>query len=256
MVAEGFKEITLLGQNVTAYGLDFGDQRNLAWLLRYIHDIKGLERIRFLTGHPHHVDDYLIETVAELPKACEFFHIPMQAGDDEVLRRMARIYKVSDYYKMVEKIRNLMPRASITSDFIVGFPGETHKQFLNTCKVVEDLQFDSCITAMYSPRRGTVGAKWEQEPVLKVSDEEKQERIRHLNALVTDVAEKRSKLYLNTIEEILIEKESERNNQMWMGRTRAGKLINFPKQGVFKQGDLVNVKITQANPWALRGEIV
>lgn len=256
LVGEGFKEVTLLGQNVTAYGLDFDDHRNLAWLLNYIHDIKGLERIRFLTGHPYHVDNHLIQTVAELPKACEFFHIPMQAGDDDVLRRMARIYKVADYYKMAERIRSLMPRASITSDFIVGFPGETHQQFLNTCKVVEDLQFDSCMTAMYSPRRGTPGAKWEQDLALKISDEEKQERIRYLNAVVTNAAERRSKLYLDTTEEILVEKESERNNQMWMGRTRAGKLINFAKINGVKAGDLVKVKITQANPWALRGEIV
>ncbi len=256
LVAEGFKEVTLLGQNVTAYGLDFENGTNLAYLLRYVHDIPGLERIRFLTGHPHHVDDELIETVAELPKACEFFHIPMQAGDDEVLRRMARIYKVSDYMRMVEKIRSLMPRASITSDFIVGFPGETHEQFLNTCKVVEEVVFDSCITAMYSPRRNTPGGKWEADPALKVPDTEKQERIRYLNAVVTDAAEKRSKLYLNTVEEILIESESERNNKMWMGRTRGGKLINFPKTGSENIGDFVNVKITMANPWALRGEVV
>jgi tRNA-2-methylthio-N6-dimethylallyladenosine synthase len=256
LVYEGFKEVTLLGQNVTAYGLDFEDGTSLASLLRYIHDIPGLERIRFLTGHPYHVTDELIETVAELPKLCEFFHIPMQAGDDETLRRMARIYKVSDYLKMVEKIRNLMPSASITSDFIVGFPGETEEQFLNTCKVIEKVGFDSCITAMYSPRRNTPGGRWELDPALKVPDEVKQERIRYLNALVTDTAEKRSKLYLNKAHEVLIEKNSERNPDMWMGRTREGKLVNFAKTGNYKPGDLVQVFIQQANPWALRGEIV
>lgn len=257
LVSEGFKEVTLLGQNVTAYGLDFKDDTSLASLLRYIHDIPGLERIRFLTGHPYHVTDELIETVAELPKVCEYFHIPMQAGDNEILRRMARIYSDETYLKMVEKIRKLMPEASITSDFIVGFPGETHEQFLNTCKIVERVGFDSCITAMYSPRRNTPGAKWELDPALKVSDEEKRERITYLNALVTDSAEKQCrKKYKNTVQEILIEGRSTRNQEMWTGRTRGGKVCNFAPLADEKLGDLVQVKITEVNAWALRGEIV
>jgi tRNA-2-methylthio-N6-dimethylallyladenosine synthase len=254
LVSEGFKEVTLLGQNVTAYGLDFNDGSSLASLLRYVHDIKGLERIRFLTGHPYHVTDELIATVAELPKLCEFFHIPMQAGDDETLRRMARIYKVSDYYRMVDKIRAKMPDAAITSDFIVGFPGETEEQFLNTCKVIQKIQFDSCMTAMYSPRRNTPGAKWELDPNLKVPDNIKQERIRYINAIVTDSAEKRSLLTLNTEQEVLVEGDSSRNSAMWMGRTRGGKPVNFPKTGLEEPGDLVRVLITGANPWALRAE--
>jgi tRNA-2-methylthio-N6-dimethylallyladenosine synthase len=211
LVADGFKEVTLLGQNVTAYGLDFNDNTSLASLLRNIHDIEGLERIRFLTGHPHHVTDELIETVAELSKVCEYFHIPMQAGDDETLRRMARVYKVDKYIKMVEKIRSLMPNAGITSDFIVGFPGETEEQFLNTCKTIEKIGFDSCITAMYSPRTNTPGAKWELDPNLKVSADKKQARIVHINALVTEIAEKQSrkKYPVNSIHEILIEGRSQ-----------------------------------------------
>lgn len=257
LVSEGFKEVTLLGQNVTAYGLDFNDDTSLASLLRYIHDVPGLERIRFLTGHPYHVTDELIETVAELPKLCEYFHIPMQAGDNEVLRRMARIYSDETYFKMVDKIRDLMPDASITSDFIVGFPGETHQQFLNTCKVVEKIGFDSCITAMYSPRRNTPGAKWEQDPALKVPDEEKRERITYLNALVTETAEKQTrKKYTNTIQEILIEGPSARNPEVLTGRTRGGKICNFNPISAEKPGDLVQVKITETNAWALRGEIV
>jgi tRNA-2-methylthio-N6-dimethylallyladenosine synthase len=254
LVAEGFKEVTLLGQNVTAYGLDI--DKSLASLLRYIHDIPGLERIRFLTGHPYHVDDELIDTVAELPKACEYFHIPMQAGDDETLRRMARVYKVDDYMRMVDKIRAKMPRAGITSDFIVGFPGETEEQFLNTCKNVEKIGFDACITAMYSPRRNTPGGKWEADPKLKVPDEIKQERIRYLNATLDNVLEKRSKLYLNSVEEILIENASSRNQKMWMGRTRAGKICNFPKRAAEAPGDFVKVLITETSPWSLKGEMV
>lgn len=257
LVAEGFKEVTLLGQNVTAYGLDFEDDTSLASLLRYIHDIEGLERIRFLTGHPYHVTDELIETVAELPKVCEYFHIPMQAGDNEVLRRMARIYTAEAYQQMVDKIRKLMPQASITSDFIVGFPGETHEQFINTCKMVEQIGFDSCMTAMYSPRRGTPGGKWEADPNLKVPDEEKRERITYLNTIVTSVAEKQSrkKYKTGTTQEILIEGRSQRNEQYWTGRTRGGKVCNFAPSKTEKPGDLIQVEITEVNPWALKGRI-
>ncbi|MDX1919242.1 MAG: tRNA (N6-isopentenyl adenosine(37)-C2)-methylthiotransferase MiaB [Candidatus Caenarcaniphilales bacterium] len=257
LVSEGFKEVTLLGQNVTAYGIDLENGSSLASLLRYIHDIKGLERIRFLTGHPYHVTDELIETVAELPKVCEYFHIPMQAGDDTTLRRMARIYNNESYRKMAAKIRALMPDANITSDFIVGFPGETHEQFLNTCKAVEELGFDSCITAMYSPRRNTPGAKWELDDSLRVSEEEKRQRITYLNALVTETAEKQTrKKYANTVQEILIEGPSARNPALLAGRTRGGKICNFYPVGCEKPGDFVQVKITEVNAWALRGEIV
>ncbi|MDJ0625309.1 MAG: tRNA (N6-isopentenyl adenosine(37)-C2)-methylthiotransferase MiaB [Candidatus Caenarcaniphilales bacterium] len=259
LVSEGYKEVTLLGQNVTAYGLDFENGASLASLLRFIHDVPGLERIRFLTGHPYHVTDELIETVAELPKVCEYFHIPMQAGDDTTLRRMARIYSVDKYVKMADKIRELMPKASITSDFIVGFPGETHEQFLNTCKAVERIGFDSCITAMYSPRRNTPGAKWEEDEELKVSEEEKRERIGYLNALVTEIAEKESKKkYRDTQQEILIEGENPRNPKQLTGRTRQGKICNFdkPASNKINVGDLVQVKIDEITPWSLKGTLL
>ncbi|HEY9886024.1 MAG TPA: MiaB/RimO family radical SAM methylthiotransferase, partial [Vampirovibrionales bacterium] len=257
LVSEGFKEVTLLGQNVTAYGIDFKDpEQSLASLLRYIHDIPGLERIRFLTGHPYHVTDELIDTVAELPKACEYFHIPMQAGDDTTLRRMARIYTVDKYKKMADKIRAKMPNATLTSDFIVGFPGETEEQFNNTCKTVEEIGFDACMTAMYSPRRDTPGAKWEKDPTLAVPEEEKRRRIQLLNAIVTHSAEQRCrKLYTNTTQEILIEGESARNADFWTGRTRGGKVCNIPKEGNLKPGDLANIKIVEVLPWSLKGEL-
>jgi len=259
LVQEGYKEVTLLGQNVTAYGLDLSDsQINLAYLLRYIHDIDGLERIRFLTGHPYHISDQLIETVAELKKACNYFHIPMQAGDNEVLRRMARVYTYEKYQKISQKIRKTMPTASITSDFIVGFPGETDQQFLNTCRAVQEIEFDSCITAMYSPRKNTPGALWEKDPALKVSEEKKRERINYLNSIVTEVALRRAtEVYQNKIEQILIEKENQRNFKEWFGRTGGGKICTFPKdqEQKYQVGDLVNIKINQVNPWTLRGQI-
>lgn len=257
LVDEGHKEVTLLGQNVTAYGHDLDDKNmNLARLLEDIHDVNGLQRIRFLTGHPYHVNDDLIETVASLPKVCEQWHLPMQSGNDTVLRRMARVY-TSDYYrKMAEKIRSTNPKSVITSDFIVGFPGETHEQFIDTCKIVEEFKFSSCMTAMYSPRRNTPGARWEKDPELKISDREKHDRIRYLNAVVTDVAEQVSvDIHKDTVQELLIEEISDKNTSMLMGRTRSGKPCYIPREQA-NIGDLINVQIHTVNPWTLYGDVI
>jgi len=256
LIAEGYKEVTLLGQNVTAYGLDTGS--SLAELLEYVHEIEGLERIRFLTGHPHHVTQELIETVARLPRVSKSFHIPMQAGDDQVLKRMARVYTAEKYLQMVKDIRTLMPDAHITSDFIVGFPGETHEQFLNTCRIVEKVKFASAITAMYSPRRNTPGGLWEQDPKLQVPAEEKRARIRHLNAVVTENVEKfAQEVYTHTpIQRVLIEGDNPQNSDMYFGRTDGGKLCYFHKDDRFSEGDTVSVLINGINPWSLQGEIV
>lgn len=276
LAQEGFKEVTLLGQNVTAYGYDlssnyskekatFGHipddpEYSLGKLIRFIHDVEGIERIRFLTGHPFHVTDELIDTVVSLPKACEYFHIPMQSGDDTVLKRMARVYSTDKYKKMAEKIREKMPDAAITSDFIIGFPGETEEQFMNTVKIVQEIEFDGCNTAAYSPRPDTPSALWEGQ----ISEEEKNARLRYLNSVVNDVLEKKNKKYLNTIQEILVEGPSERNEKNLTGKTRCNRTVNFPV-GVYRGmpnnrhnemiGKLIQVKITQTKPWCLYGEI-
>ena len=273
LIKEGYKEVTLLGQNVTAYGYDldpnyskekavFGyipinPQYSLAKLIRYIHDTPGLERIRFLTGHPFHVTDELIDTVAELSKACEYFHIPMQHGDDTVLKRMARVYTNDKYKKMADKIRQKMPNAAITSDFIVGFPGETEEQFLNTVKAVKEIEFDACISTAYSPRPDTPAALWNKQ----IPEEIKNERLRYLNGVINEVLERKNKKYLNTVQEILVEGESERNKNRLTGRTQGNKIVNFNPVGAGLApnqiiGKLVNIKITQTKPWVLYGEIV
>lgn len=274
LAEEGFKEVTLLGQNVTAYGYDlssnyskekatFGHipldpEYSLAKLIRHIYDVPGIERIRFLTGHPFHVTDELINAIAELPKACEYFHIPMQHGDDFILKRMARIYSVEKYKKMVEKIRSKMPGAAVTSDFIVGFPGETEGQFMNTVKIVQEIEFDGCNTAAYSPRPDTPSADWENQ----ISEEEKSARLRYLNSVVNEVLEKKNKKLLNTIQEVLVEDLSKRNENNLTGKTRGNKTVNFPAVGVCRGkpndqiiGKLTNIKITQTKPWCLYGEI-
>ena len=273
LAQECFKEITLLGQNVTAYGYDlslnyskekatFGHipedpEYSLAKLIRYVHDVNGIERIKFLTGHPFHVTDELINTIAELQKACEYFHIPMQSGDDTVLKRMARVYSADKYKKMVEKIRAKMPDAAITSDFIVGFPGETQEQFLNTVKTIQEIGFDACNTAAYSPRTNTPSAMWNDQ----ISEEEKNERLRYLNSVVNEVLEKKNEKLLDSVVEVLVEGESQRNENRLSGRTRGNIIVNIDVAGAYCNkplpiGKLVNVKITQANPWSLNGEIV
>jgi len=267
LAEEGVKEITLLGQNVTAYGYDlssnyskekatFGHipdepEYSLAKLIRLVHNVNGIERIRFLTGHPFHVTDELIDTIAKLPKACEYFLVPMQSGDDTVLKRMARVYTVDKYKQMVEKIRTKMPNAAIVSDFIVGFPGETEEQFMNTVKVVQDMQFDACNTAAYSPRSNTPSAEWEKQ----ISEEEKNARLRYLNSVVNEVLEKKNKSLINTNQEILVEGKSTRNESRLTGKTKSYRIVNF--EGDDKLiGQLVNIKITQTKSWAMFGETI
>lgn len=248
--AAGYKEITFLGQNVTAYGHDLDPPLHLGHLLEAAGTASGIKRVRFITGHPRDLKPEIIDAVASVWNACEYFHIPIQAGNDRTLRRMARGYNVDFYRRMVEQIRKKMPDAAITSDLIVGFPGETEREFMDTVNLVEELCFDQCNTAAYSPRPHTVAANWEQQ----VPEEEKYERLRFLNSVVQEVSHCRNKRYLDKVVEVLVEGRSERNPERLTGRTRTNKIVNFegPESLV---GELVNVHIQAANPWALRGTI-
>lgn len=252
LAQEGYREIILLGQNVDGYGSDTGS--NLSELLREIHDIEGIELIKFLTSHPCDMTYELIETVAELPKIAKYFHVPIQSGNNEVLRRMARRYTLERYMELVNYIRKLMPDASITGDIIVGFPGETHEQFMDSVKAVEMIKYDACNTAVYSPRPYTPAATWED----LISAEEKNERIRFINSVITEVAEKQSQRYLGTKQKIFIEGPSARNPARLMGRTTANKTVNIDCDPDLHEnyiGKICQVEITKANAWALRGKI-
>ncbi len=252
LASEGYKEVILLGQNVDGYGLDIGT--SLAKLLEEVHEVDGIERIKFLTSHPCDMSFELIETVARLPKISKYFHIPIQAGDNEVLKRMARRYTYERYMELINYIRKLMPDASITGDVIVGFPGETHEQFMNTVKAVQEIKYDACNTAVYSPRPYTPAATWDDP----VSAEEKNERIRFLNAVVTEIAEKQSQRYLGRIEQVLIEGRSTRNPARLTGRISNNKTTNIdcdPAHHDNYIGKFCDVEITQAKAWALRGTL-
>jgi tRNA-2-methylthio-N6-dimethylallyladenosine synthase len=246
----GYKEITYLGQNVTAYGHDLDPPLHLGNLLEMSGTVDGIKRVMFLTGHPRDLSQEIVDAVASVPNACEYFHIPVQAGDDRTLRRMARGYNVDFYRRKVEMIRNKLPEAAVTSDLIVGFPGETEQEFMNTVNLVEELCFDACNTAAYSPRPHTPSANWEHQ----VPEDEKYERLRFLNSVVSEVSHRRNKRYLDKTVEVLVEGVSERNADRLTGRTRTSKLVNFEGPAALI-GQLVEVHIESANPWALRGSV-
>ena len=199
---QGYKEITLLGQNIDAYGRDLGGSTEtgrhlytLTDLLYYVHDVEGIDRLRFATSHPRYFTERLIKACQELPKVCEHFHIPFQSGDNEILKAMKRGYTIEKYRQIIDKIRHYMPDASISGDVIVGFPGETEAQFENTLQLVEEIGFDLLNTAAYSPRPGTPAALWEDQ----LSEEVKSDRLQRLNHMVSTTAMKRSESYLGRI---------------------------------------------------------
>ena len=251
----GFKEITLLGQNVDSYGKDFKDKNyRLADLLKELNAIEGKFRIRFVTSYPTDITDELIETAKNLDKVCEYFHIPMQSGNTEVLKKMNRRYDRETYGKIVEKIRNTIPDVTITSDFIAGFPGETEEQFLDTLSAIDEFELDYSNTAAYSPREKTVAAKWTDK---FIPEEEKTKRLARLNEHNRACCLASNRKYLGRIMEVLIENFEIRKNgdKVITGRTRNNKIVHIPCEKDLT-GEFVNVKITNAKTWYLNGELV
>ena len=254
---QGYTEVTLLGQNIDAYGRDLpgvkADGRHLHTftdLLHHVHDVEGIKRIRFATSHPRYFTERLIHTCAELPKVCEHFHIPFQSGDNELLKAMSRGYTHEKYRRIIRKIREVMPDASISADAIVGFPGETEEQFQNTLRLVEDIEFDLLNTAAYSPRPGTPAAEWTNQ----LPDEIKQDRLQRLNRLVNQKAALRSERYMGRTEEVLVEAINPKDPGQVMGRTRGNRLTFFRGDLDQLKGQEIAVKITQIRPFSLTGE--
>jgi tRNA-2-methylthio-N6-dimethylallyladenosine synthase len=255
---QGYKEITLLGQNIDAYGRDLPGStpegrhlHTLTDLLYFVHDVPGIERIRFATSHPRYFTERLIKACAELPKVCEHFHIPFQSGDNDVLKAMSRGYTIEKYRRIIDTIRKYMPDASISADAIVGFPGETEEQFENTLKLVDDIGFDLLNTAAYSPRPGTPAALWDNQ----LSEEVKSDRLQRLNHLVNIKAAERSQRYSGRIEEVLVEDQNSKDTTQVMGRTRGNRLTFFPGDIQELKGKIVKVKITEVRAFSLTGEV-
>ncbi len=255
---QGYQEITLLGQNIDAYGRDLPGVtasgrhlHNFTDLLYYVHDVAGIERLRFATSHPRYFTERLIKACQELPKVCEHFHIPFQSGDNDILKAMKRGYTQEKYRQIIANIRDLMPDAAISADAIVGFPGETEAQFENTLKLVDEIGFDQLNTAAYSPRPGTPAAIWDDQ----LSEQVKSDRLQRLNHLVATKAAERSQRYLGRIEEILVEDVNPKDAGQVMGRTRGNRLTFFTGDIEELRGKFVKVKITEVRPFSLTGVI-
>ncbi len=246
LVHQGVKEVTLLGQIVDRYGKDVADGPNLADLLRVVHAVEGLERIRFLTSHPNWMDDRLLDTVAALPKIMPHIEVPVQAGNDEVLANMRRGYTAEDYRKLVAKIRDRIPGVSIATDIIVGFPGETSAQFQNTFNLLEDLRLDVAHLARYSPRPGTVA---ERRLPDDVPDDEKWARFRMLEEQHERISGEINARYLHDEVDVLFEEEV---RGRWKGRTPTNKLV-FVESSRDLRGRVEKVRITWTGPWSLLG---
>lgn len=273
-LADGFKEITLLGQNVDSYGKDWQSQPSisdgngkflsdlvqehnnnyrLADLLRDINAIEGKFRIRFVTSYPTDITDELIETARDLDKVCEYFHIPMQSGSSRVLKAMNRRYDRETYAKIVEKVRKMVPDVTITSDFIAGFPGETEEEFVETLTAIDEFELDYSNVAAYSPREKTVAAKWVDK---FIPEDVKDERFQRLNLKVQENCLKSNLKYVGREMEVLVENFYEHKGKMInTGKTRNFKTVHIPCDKDLT-GEFVTVKISGAKTWYLKGEIV
>jgi len=248
-VAEGYTEVTLLGQNVNSYGKDH-KAADFADLLRMVDEVEGIRRVRFMTSHPKDISDKLIDTIRNGRHLCEHIHLPVQYGSNRILKAMNRVYTVESYRERVRRVREALPEASLTTDLIVGFPGETEEDFAATLDFLREIRYDSAYTFLYSKRSGTPAARMEDQ----VPDDVKHARLNLLmeeqNKISRDINEKLAGTEL----EVMVEGESKNDPAVWSGRTRTNKIVLFP-HGTEQAGDFVHVRIDRAQTWVLKGEI-
>jgi tRNA-2-methylthio-N6-dimethylallyladenosine synthase len=251
LAEEGVKEITLLGQNVNSYGQDLDEDIDFADLLIKLDQINKIDRIRYMTSHPRDLNSKLIETIAKSKKVCEHFHLPIQSGSTKILKEMNRGYTQEEYIAMTEEIREVIPDASITTDFIVGFPGESEEDFVETLNVVKEVEFDMAYTFKYSQRSGTPAAKRENQ----ISEEIKKERLQRLMDLQSEISREKNKELMDKVVEVFGEGESKNDPEKQMGRTRTNKIVIFDSKSDLT-GELINVKINRTTSWTLFGDLV
>ena len=251
LAAEGYQEVTLLGQNVNAYGKDFKDREyTFGDLLNDLNKI-DVPRIRFTTSHPRDFDEKTIAALAKRGNLVEHIHLPVQSGNNEVLKRMNRKYTREMYLQLVRDLKAAIPGVSITTDIIVGFPGETEEQFQDTLSLVEEVGYEGAFTFIFSPREGTPAARMEDN----VSEADKKDRLNRLNEAINRGFRAGNKRFEGQIVDVLVEGTSKNDDTMLAGYTRHNKLVNF-KGDASKIGQIVNVKITEAKTWHLAGEMV
>ena len=246
-VNNGFSEITLLGQNVNSYD-HFGDK--FPKLIESVAKVDGVRRIRYTSPHPKDINNELLEVMAKHNNICNYIHLPLQAGSNRILKRMNRTYTKEHFIKLVDKIRSFLPNVGISTDIIVGFPGETDKEFKETLEVMNKVKFDSAFTFKYSPRRGTKAFEYEDQ----LSESEKQDRLAKVIELQKYNTEYRNQFYVGNVVDVLIEKKSKRSDNNWAGRTESNKWVIFDKLD-FNVNDIVPVLITKSKGITLYGEL-
>jgi tRNA-2-methylthio-N6-dimethylallyladenosine synthase len=246
LLSRGAREIVLLGQTVDAWGRDLEPQSSLARLMEELAALPDLYRMRFLTSHPNDFTDDLLEALASLPQLCEDLNLPVQAGDDELLRHMGRPYTVAQYLELVDRIRKAVPAIGLSTDLIVGFPGETEAQFQHSLDLMRRVEFDTVHIAAYSPRPGTAAAR---KMVDDVPAEDKKRRLHEVELLQTEIAARKNALMEGSAVEVLVER---RSKGKWCGRTRSNRLVFF-ESDLKLRGQLVEVMVDGSGPWSLRG---
>ena len=254
LAAKGTKEITLLGQNVDSYGKTLEEDITFAELLRMVNEIEGIERIRFMTSHPKDISDEVIYAMRDCDKVCEFLHLPVQCGSSRLLKKMNRHYTKEDYLRIIEKAKAEIPDIAFSTDLMIGFPGETEEDLLDTIDVVEKVKYDNAFTFIYSKREGTPAAKMEDQILENVKHERFNRVLSKVNEILVDL----NASYVGKTVEVLIEGKSKTDESKFTGRTRRNKLVNFtvknPEANLL--GTLMNVKITESNTFSLVGEEV
>ena len=250
LLQDGYKEVTLIGQNVNAYGKDIENYPTMANLLEEVAKT-GIERIRFVTSHPWDFTDEMIDVIAKYDNIMPYFHLPVQSGSNRILKLMGRRYTKESYLELFHKIKERIPNASVTTDIIVGFPSETEEEFMETMEVVEECKYDGAFTFIYSPRENTPAASMKDDITL----EEKEDRLQRLNALVNKYYRENNEKLLGKIVPVLIEGPSDKNSNLYSGYTDTMKLVNVEcdKEDI---GTVINVEITEAKTWSLDGKKV
>ena len=245
----GYKEVTLLGQNVNSYGKDH-KQADFAELLAMVDKVEGIERVRFMTSHPKDLSDRVIETIAQGRHLCEHIHLPVQHGSSKILKAMNRVYTAEAYKDLVKRIRAALPEVSLTTDLIVGFPGETEEDFEELLSFLKEIRYDAAYTFIYSKRSGTPAAEMEDQ----VPEGVKKARLQRLMEVQNEISLEINQALLGKTLEVMVEGPSKNDENVWMGHTRSNKIVLFP-HGQEKEGDFVQVKITSPQTWVLKGEV-
>lgn len=252
LAEDGYKEITLLGQNVNSYGLDFRDGTNFGELIRSLDDIEGIERIRYMSSHPRDMTFDMVDAMAESSKVVRHMHLPVQHGSNAMLRRMNRGYTIEHFKELLAYVREKMPDTVITTDLITGFPGETEEMHKETLQLLEDLRFDSAYTFIYSPRRGTPAARMEDQ----IDDETKHRRLQEIMDVENDISLACNQQMVGKTYTVIVEGPTKQTEDNWFGRTSGNKMIIFPKEKNIAIGDTICVKVDTAQTWILKGQMV